>query len=184
MDIGESFIGEGPNAAHISTVIGPRSGPVGTAWAVALATPSLGHTPFVAALQPNVPVQPMTLVINKASIISKWHSEMTWGPAQVGVATGVADAVMQDIIPKNDIRALVIVASIWVSSSANDPEQVFVNNRKAVCKALANGSARMPSFATVQSALKAPHNAFFTASTDQFQRERDAQKPEAHGSAL
>jgi 5,6,7,8-tetrahydromethanopterin hydro-lyase len=42
MEIGESFVGEGADAAHINTVLGPRSGPVGTAWATALATPSAG----------------------------------------------------------------------------------------------------------------------------------------------
>ena len=38
MQIGESFVGEGPEAAHIITVYGDRSGPVGVAWATALAT--------------------------------------------------------------------------------------------------------------------------------------------------
>ena len=51
MLIGESFIGEGAEAAHINVVLGTRAGPVGTAWATALATPSAGHTPFVAVLQ-------------------------------------------------------------------------------------------------------------------------------------
>jgi hypothetical protein len=31
--IGESFIGEGDEAAHINTVLGDRAGPVGVAWA-------------------------------------------------------------------------------------------------------------------------------------------------------
>ena len=37
--IGESFVGEGAEAAHINTVLGARRGPVGTAWATALANP-------------------------------------------------------------------------------------------------------------------------------------------------
>ena len=39
MEIGEAFVGEGAEAAHLNTVLGPRAGPVGTAWATALATP-------------------------------------------------------------------------------------------------------------------------------------------------
>ena len=39
MLIGESYIGEGAEAAHVNTVLGERSGPVGVAWATALATP-------------------------------------------------------------------------------------------------------------------------------------------------
>ena len=38
MFIGESFVGDGVNAAHINVVLGRRDGPVGTAWATALAT--------------------------------------------------------------------------------------------------------------------------------------------------
>jgi len=37
---GESFIGQGVNAAHINTVLGETGGPVETAWVTALATGS------------------------------------------------------------------------------------------------------------------------------------------------
>jgi 5,6,7,8-tetrahydromethanopterin hydro-lyase len=42
MYIGESFIGEGAEAAHINPVLGDRAGPVGVAWGTALATPRTG----------------------------------------------------------------------------------------------------------------------------------------------
>ena len=38
---GESFVGEGAEAAHIDTVLGDRRGPAGTAWSNAL------HNPFL-----------------------------------------------------------------------------------------------------------------------------------------
>jgi len=37
MPIGESFVGEGAEAAHVNTVLGRRDGPVGAAWATAAA---------------------------------------------------------------------------------------------------------------------------------------------------
>ena len=37
MQLGEAFVGEGANAAHVNTVLGGRDGSVGTAWATALA---------------------------------------------------------------------------------------------------------------------------------------------------
>ena len=73
MQIGEAFVGEGPEAAHVNTVLGHRVGPAGTAWATALATPSSGHAPFVAVLRPGVPAQPMTLFVNKAA-----HQTIRW----------------------------------------------------------------------------------------------------------
>src|SRR5438552_15692763 len=91
--IGESYVGEGANAAHVNTVLGGRDGPVGAAWATALATPSHGHAPFVVVLHPGLPVKPFTLFVNKATIASDSHANLTWGAAQAGVASGVADAV-------------------------------------------------------------------------------------------
>ena len=68
MQVGEGFAGSGPDAAHVNTVLGPKDGPVGTAWATALATPRTGHVPFVVVLRPNLAVKPMTLFVNKAAV--------------------------------------------------------------------------------------------------------------------
>jgi len=43
MLIGESFVGESAEAAHVKTVLGRRDGPVGVAWATALATLRAGQ---------------------------------------------------------------------------------------------------------------------------------------------
>src|SRR2546429_217727 len=92
MLIGESYIGEGAEAAHVNTVLGERAGPVGVAWATALATPSAGHTPFVAVVIPGIPVKPMTLFVNKAPIAGDEHGTLTWGAAQAGGAPHPAGA--------------------------------------------------------------------------------------------
>ena len=65
--IGESFVGDGPHAAHLNTVLGSKGGPVETAWAGALAHPTQGHTPFVAVL----PFTPTTGV--SASVTAVTH---------------------------------------------------------------------------------------------------------------
>jgi hypothetical protein len=54
MMIGESFVGDGVNAAHVNTVLGHRDGPVGAAWVTALATPRAGFTPFVTIAAPSL----------------------------------------------------------------------------------------------------------------------------------
>ena len=74
MEIGEAFVGEGAEAAHVNTVLGKREGSVGAAWATALATPTVGHAPFVAVLQPGLPVKPVTLFVNKATIAGDEHA--------------------------------------------------------------------------------------------------------------
>src|SRR6476660_6972622 len=105
MQVGESFAGSGPNAAHINTVLGAKDGPVGTAWATALATPRLGHAPFVVVVRPNVAVKPFTLFVNKAAIdgeANERHAQLTWGAAQAGIAAGVVAALEKGIVPESD----------------------------------------------------------------------------------
>src|SRR5215471_7508319 len=122
MAIGESYVGSGANAAHINTVLGRRDGPVGTAWATALATPRRGHTPFVAVVRPGLPAKPMTLFVNKAPIGSSEHGNLTWGAAQAGVAAGVADAVAAGVIDASRCDELVLIAAVWVNPEATDTD--------------------------------------------------------------
>src|SRR5215472_4089330 len=129
MAIGESFIGSGAEAAHINTVLGRRDGPVGTAWATALATPRQGHTPFVTVLRPGIAVKPMTLFVNKAPIAGDEHANLTWGAAQAGVAGGVADAVAEEVISAADADQNLVIAAVWVNPAARDADKVYANNR-------------------------------------------------------
>jgi 5,6,7,8-tetrahydromethanopterin hydro-lyase len=160
--IGECFAGEGAEAAHLNTVLGRYGGPVEVAWNTALATPRPGHAAFVAVLQPNVPVQPLTLFVNKATIASDRHGELTWGAAQAGVAAGVADAVAAGTIPEERASQVLLIAAVWVNPDARDADLVFANNRFATAEALARGAARQPSVADVLAARNAASNPYYT----------------------
>ena len=162
MLIGESYIGEGAEAAHVNIVLGERSGPVGAAWATALATPSAGHTPFVAVLIPGLPVKPMTLFVNKAAIANDEHGNLTWGAAQAGVAGGVADAVNEGIVSEADADQNLIIAAVWVNPAATDAEKVYTNNRTATREALRAGAAGTPRMAEVLIARHRPFNPFYS----------------------
>src|SRR5215469_13674870 len=136
MLIGESFVGDGADAAHVNTVLGDRDGPVGTAWATALASPRPGHTPFVAVLLPGLAVKPLTLFVNKATVTGDAHGVLTWGAAQAGVAGGVADAVSEGIVSEADADDLLLIAAVWVNPAARDAAKVYANNRAATTAAL------------------------------------------------
>ena len=164
MSIGEGFVGEGVDAAHVNTVLGPREGPVGVAWATALATPRQGHVPFVAVVRPGLAVLPMTLFVNKAAIGPGRHGDLTWGAAQAGVAGGVADAVAEGVIARAAVGDLVLIAAVWVNPAAADEEAVYANNRAATLTALRNGAAGRPDIDEVLAARDEPRNPFFRAS--------------------
>jgi len=161
LEIGEAFVGEGAEAAHVNTVLGPREGPAGVAWATALATPTAGHAPFVVVLRPGLPVQPPTLFVNKAAIAGQDHATLTWGAAQAGVAGGVADAVAEGLLPADGLGELVLIAAVWVAPAADDADAVYRNNRAATRAALAAGRAREPAIDDVLAAREWPENPFY-----------------------
>ena len=162
MQVGEGFAGSGPDAAHVNTVLGPKDGPVGTAWATALATPRTGHVPFVVVLRPNLAVKPMTLFVNKAAVspADDRHARLTWGAAQAGVAAGVLDAVRDGVIPPDATETLLLITAVWVDPAANEEESVYENNREATRAALAAGRDGRPSIADLL-ATGEPENPFF-----------------------
>ena len=161
IQIGESFVGVGGEAAHVNTVLGPRDGPVGTAWATALATPRAGHAAFVVVLRPSLPVKPLTLFVNKAAIDGDAHAALTWGAAQAGVAGGVADAVANGVIAAERVDDLALIAAVWVDPAAHDADAVYRNNREATRIALAAGRDRKPAIDEVLAARAHPFNPFF-----------------------
>lgn len=165
IEIGEGFAGDGPNAAHINTVLGLRSGPVGMAFATALAQPTPGHVPFLAVYAPNVPVQPATLFVNKATIVADEHGNLTWGAAQAGVAAGVTEHAAPRF-STNELANLVLIVAVWVNPAAHDAQAVFANNRLATSTALRRGQhERDDSTTSAIAALRAgtlPNNPYFS----------------------
>ncbi|MBU6330146.1 MAG: formaldehyde-activating enzyme [Acidobacteria bacterium] len=156
MEIGEGFAGTGAEAAHINTVLGARSGPVGTAFATALGSPTTGHIPFLVVWEPNIPVTPATLFINKAAIASDRHGELTWGAAQAGVALGVTRYAAERFATPGAADGFVLMCAVWVDPAAADEQLVLDNNATATHDALLRGAfAPQPNDAV--EALRAGH---------------------------
>jgi 5,6,7,8-tetrahydromethanopterin hydro-lyase len=161
MQIGEAFAGVGAEAAHINTVLGDRGGPVGTAWATALATPRAGHVPFVTVVRPGLAVKPLTLFVNKAALAGDKHSRLTWGAAQAGVAAGVLDGVASGAVDPDELDRLVLIAAVWVDPLAANEELVYDNNRRAMSMALSAGQDGRPELAELLGVRDEPANPFF-----------------------
>jgi 5,6,7,8-tetrahydromethanopterin hydro-lyase len=162
MQLGEGYAGDAPNVAHVNTMLGTKDGPVGAAWATALATPRAGHTPFVVVVKPNVPVQPMTLFVNKATVdpANERHATLTWGAAQAGVAAGVVAALHAGVIDRERVDELVLVVAVWVDPAADDAGAIYENNEQATLAALRAGRDRAPTVDVVLAA-GAPENPYF-----------------------
>jgi 5,6,7,8-tetrahydromethanopterin hydro-lyase len=159
--VGEGFVGTGAHVAHVNVVLGQRDGPVGTAWATALATPRPGHVAFVCVARPGVPVEPPTLFVNKATLAGPVHEQLTWGAAQAGVAGGVADHIRAAGWALARAATNLLIASVWVDPTASDPEAIYANNRAATALALAATTPTQASWAAFISAAADPWNPYF-----------------------
>lgn len=160
--VGEGFEGDGPEAAHINLLVGDRSGPLGAAFATALASPSTGHTPFLVVARPGLALQPPTLFVNKAPIAGDDHARLTWGPAQTGVAAGVIDALGEGSIDPASVGSLVVIAAVWVDPAASVAATVHGNNRRATRDAARRAATGDPLVGDVLAAAGDVWNPFFT----------------------
>ncbi|MCD4807655.1 MAG: formaldehyde-activating enzyme [Methanococcoides sp.] len=148
--IGEALVGEGDEIAHIDIVIGTKGSPVETAFMNALSSPSQGHTPLLAVLEPNVIPKPATLLVNKVTIKNASQAVLMFGPAQASVAKAVMDSVAEGVIPKEEAENLLIIVSVFIQWNALDKEKIYEYNYEATKLALKRAVEGTP---TVDEAL-------------------------------
>ena len=131
MYIGEALFGEGNEIAHIDLLIGSKDGPVGNAFANALARQSEGHSNLLAVLTPNLAVKPATVLITKVTIKGMKQAVQMFGPAQYAVAKAVADCVADGTIPQDKAEDLVIVCGVFIHPKAKDDGKIEKFNYEA-----------------------------------------------------
>jgi 5,6,7,8-tetrahydromethanopterin hydro-lyase len=145
--VGEALVGEGNEIAHIDLMIGSKDGPVGVAFANALATQSSGHTNLLAVLAPNVAVKPSTVMITKVTIKGMKQAVQMFGPAQYAVAKAVAESVAKGVIPADQAEKLVIVCGVFIHPAASDDKKIYDYNYQATLDAIANAMKGLPTAA-------------------------------------
>jgi 5,6,7,8-tetrahydromethanopterin hydro-lyase len=126
MFIGEGLVGEGNEIAHIDLLIGDKTGPVGVAFANALATQSHGHSNLLAVITPNLICKPATVTIKGAK-----QAVQMFGPAQEAVARAVVDSVAEGVIPKSKADDYVIVCGVFIHWDAADDKKIYQYNYEA-----------------------------------------------------
>ncbi len=145
MFIGEALVGEGNEVSHIDLMIGDKDGPVGVAFANALADQKAGHSNLLAVLTPNVAVKPATVMITKVTIKGAKQAVQMFGPAQWAVAKAVADSVAEGVIPKDQAENLVIVCGVFIHWEANDDAKIREYNYEATKLSIARAMKGEPS---------------------------------------
>jgi 5,6,7,8-tetrahydromethanopterin hydro-lyase len=131
MFIGEGLVGDGNEIAHIDLLIGDKAGPVGTAFANALANQSAGHNSLLAVVTPNLICKPATVMITKVTIKGMGQAAQMFGPAQSAVARAVVDSVAEGVIPKSEADNYVIVCGVFIHPQAKDDTKIYDYNYEA-----------------------------------------------------
>ena len=147
MYIGEALAGDGNEIAHIDLLIGNKDGPVGTAFASALARQSEGHSNLLAVLEPNLAVKPATVLITKVTIKGAKQAVQMFGPAQAAVAKAVADSVGEGVIPQDQAEELVVVCGVFIHWLAEDDKKIYDYNYDATKQAIVAAMAGKPTAA-------------------------------------
>ena len=144
MYIGEALAGEGNEIAHIDLMIGSKDGPVGSAFANALANQKAGHSNLLAVLTPNLICKPATVLITKVTIKGAKQAVQMFGPAQAAVAKAVADSVAAGVIPAGEAENLVIICGVFIHWQAADDTKIYNYNYEATKLSIARAMKGEP----------------------------------------
>ncbi len=144
MFIGEALVGDGNEIAHIDLLIGSKTGPVGLAFANALADQKAGHSSLLAVLAPNLICKPATVLITKVTIKGAKQAVQMFGPAQAAVARAVADSVADGVIPASQAEELVIICGVFIHWDAKDDTKIYEFNYEATKRAIASAMKGEP----------------------------------------
>src|SRR5262249_39117764 len=117
-------------------LIGDKAGPVGVAFANALANQSRGHSNLLAVLAPNLVCKPATVLITKVSIQGAKQAVQMFGPAQAALAKAVTHSVAQGVISKGLADELFIVCGVFIHWDAKDDNKIYQYNYAATKEAI------------------------------------------------
>jgi 5,6,7,8-tetrahydromethanopterin hydro-lyase len=149
MYVGEALVGEGNEIAHIDLLIGSKDGPVGVAFANALANQSAGHSNLLAVLAPNLLTKPATVLVTKVTIKGMKQAVQMFGPAQYAVAKAVADCLADGTLPAAEAENLVIICGVFIHPAAEDNHKILKFNHEATKLAIQNAMKKTPTAADV-----------------------------------
>ena len=160
LSVGESLVGEGNEVAHIDMMIGPKTGPVGEAFAGALLNQKEGHTNLLAVVAPNLPAKPDTIIANKVTIKGAGQAVQMFGPAQAAIARAVVDSVRDGVIPEDQVDDLCIICGVFIHWEAQDDKKIFDWNYQAAKESIARAMSGEPSVRAVMEQEAAARHPF------------------------
>ncbi|MBN2251742.1 MAG: bifunctional 5,6,7,8-tetrahydromethanopterin hydro-lyase/3-hexulose-6-phosphate synthase [Candidatus Altiarchaeota archaeon] len=142
--IGEALVGKNNEVAHVDLMIGEKEGLIGQAFANGMTNLSVGHTPLLSVIRPNLPCKPYTLIVPKVTVGHMEDVTKIFGPAQSAVAKAIADSVEEGVIPRDKVDEWVIICSVFIHPEAKDFRRIYQYNYGATKLALKRALSDYP----------------------------------------
>jgi 5,6,7,8-tetrahydromethanopterin hydro-lyase len=135
--------------AEPEVVIGELDGPVGAALANLIGGQVKGHSRVFAILSSDVQVRPATVMVSKVTVKNNKYTNILMGTVQAAIAHGVLDAVRAGDIPKDKVKDLGIIYSVWLDPAVTevdnlDHKALFKVHREATAKAIGKAMRHEP----------------------------------------
>jgi 4-hydroxy-tetrahydrodipicolinate synthase len=141
--LGTGSAGEVPEDVQLDVVAGPKSGPLGDAYAYQLTYPRHRRQALTTILEPNLAVRPATLVVPTLDQKNLRQANMIYGPTQSAAARAIADALADGTIPASAFHDEVMVVLATVDPRALDRhalhQSVLAAMREALRQAFGRG---------------------------------------------
>lgn len=142
--IGEALVGDGNELAHVDLIIGDKEGAAGTAFANGMTQLSIGHTPLLSVIRPNLMAKPATLIVPKVTVGDLADASKIFGPAQTAVGRAVADTIEEGLIPKDIVEDIVVMVSVFIHPAAEDYRKIYQYNYGATKLAIRRAMSDYP----------------------------------------
>jgi 4-hydroxy-tetrahydrodipicolinate synthase len=123
--VGSGVAGEGVNWVQTDLVAGPKTSPLGDAFAFQLTYPRHGFEALTTILEPNLTVRPATLIIPANELRNLRQANMVYGPTQAAVARAIVDHLERGTIPEAALDTEVMIVQAAVHPRALDRHALY-----------------------------------------------------------
>jgi len=123
--VGSGTAGEGVNWVQMDVFAGPKTGPLGDAYAFQLTYPRHGFEALTTILEPNLMVRPATLIIPANELRNLRQANMVYGPTQAAVARAIVDHLERGTIPDGAMDEEIMIVQAAVHPRALDRHALY-----------------------------------------------------------
>jgi 4-hydroxy-tetrahydrodipicolinate synthase len=135
--VGTGTAGEGLNEVQIDLIAGPKTTPLGDAYALQLTYPLHGREALTTILEPGLTVHPSTLLLPTLEQKNLRQANMIYGPTQSALARAIVEALEAGLISSAAQQDEVMVALATVHPKALDRKALYKSVLQASSIALA-----------------------------------------------